>query len=450
MPGASGVTYHCPIISDCPWRSDEQLRAQAKTLRIHRDGFKAPSRGSFTSKATLARSGGRSLSQSFVGTTKSSPGETAVAFFAGRSLSSMALSSSAGRGSTVDLPSDHSFELPVRTSAGPLCKLKLSDGATVGDAKKALSRVTGLPLPHLKLERGIENRSALDEDFSTLRNSEDVADALPLLLTATHSTVPENALWALLRQSLGADGANRKGNRDAAGAVKPFDGAIATSLPSAGFPLDFNKAWAMPVLYQTVEVDQTKVSRSGMFCVVDGEYYVGLGISVNTKTLEVIAVKDGLIGDWNTSRIAGARVGPGDRISEVNGVRDPDRILRKEMLKRQPMRLLFVRAETLPPPPMEDWVPEPEVNPGSTEISLFVAPANETSVARVTSQPINDAEDDVSVIEVTRLSETEPPRRRIARFRLQWTFATASSLGTAALEGRSSGGWAIRKADVIN
>jgi len=389
--------FHVPLVADVPWRSNKQHRTEAYKEHLHKNFIKAgaPRRSSSTS--------------SLVKLTPASP----------EADSTEAMSS--------DLFSDvHVMDLHVRTSAGPLCTVRLHSLATVAEAKRVLARRVNVPAQQLRLLQAsavAEGRTGMELDDRATLKSCGAWEGEPVLLTSQAPSLAEIALHELLRRSCdmadkvaaktALEGRCVRRRADARSGLRSLPGPPET-LPPLDRDLDFRKAFAMPILYQTVDVDQSLSARTGMSFENRGIYFAGIGITVNSSTLEIEEVRDGLISQWNVAH-GSAPVTVGDRLLTVNGVYDHNLILKKELVKKQPLQLVLSRLNTLPPPSLATWSHEPEVPPGCTEFVLYVAPHT------------NDANPSASDSEAVagHISQKQKP----AAFRLQWVSESRQSVG---------------------
>eukprot|EP00929_Paragymnodinium_shiwhaense_P076115 TRINITY_DN39053_c0_g1_i1.p1 TRINITY_DN39053_c0_g1~~TRINITY_DN39053_c0_g1_i1.p1 ORF type:complete len:579 (+),score=95.46 TRINITY_DN39053_c0_g1_i1:87-1823(+) len=338
-------------------------------------------------------------------------------------------------------------ELSIFTLEGPLCRLRLAADATLRDAKQAISKATGTPEERLHLERARTRGSPWRGTSDTWRDARLVESlgVRSLILTkdeagsAYQQPAPDAALKMLLERSQEADEERKDRARYPLGRPafqatpsKAPEAEQKATLPPVGYDLDFQRACAMPALYQSVEVDQSMRARLSVKMDKPGLVYPGLGLVVDPKSLEITDVRAaGLIMDWNAGH-QNFPVGAGDRICQVNGVSDPHKILQKELRHKGVVKLFLARRDCLAPPPVQDWCSRPSVPLGCTEVILHVA------AMEAAQQP-----GDVGYSSFGAAARRPIAEPRYARFRLQWVAAD----GSPAYPGDPAGDWVVRRTD---
>eukprot|EP00929_Paragymnodinium_shiwhaense_P026926 TRINITY_DN15914_c0_g1_i1.p1 TRINITY_DN15914_c0_g1~~TRINITY_DN15914_c0_g1_i1.p1 ORF type:complete len:534 (-),score=151.28 TRINITY_DN15914_c0_g1_i1:361-1962(-) len=454
------VAHHAPVIVEAPWRNTMQQQSLAAEEKHRSQQPRRPKRhmsaqlSAALTRASSTGSLGRRLTQEAEpqrwamprdssassgclfppgqGENESGPSLRDALLFAG-------ISKAAAAAAAPDDPLQVHREISVATDHGPLCKLRLRASSTIGEVKRLLHKATGVPAEFLRLDRGHEADEMWDEAMTVgWLAAGSTEDENRIFLSADGQSPAATALHDLLARNADAVSAARavspsaraplrshrslRFERQAVKAVRREAGSAAPLLPEVGFELDYERAWAMPVLYQMVEVEQSYSQRTAMTFEVKGLCFRGLGLTLNPKTLKVTDVlPDGLVAKWNSLHTL-APVGVGDRLCQVNGCSDVKRMLTKELVAKQRLRLLLCRKDVMLPPPMEDWCSTPPLALGCTELVLHVA-------ARRAPAGLQDIEE-----ESPRLQEEAAEQLSShAEFRLRWT--TAAAPPSAMVEG---------------
>lgn len=244
-------------------------------------------------------------------------------------------------------------EVMFCTVTGALRGACLESGATVADAKEAASKAVGVPAEQqcLTYELG-----TLDDDTAGLDDCGlwgPGCSAVPTIMVVDcPRRRQQRALDALLK---------RRGG-----------------LPPAGVGLDMEKACVIPLgrHLSTIRLDQTTAARTGFAIYRTGARYAALGVDIDVKSLEVnkLNTAEGLVSRWNR-RNPGEALNIGDQILEVNGVRDRELILKRELTLRQTLVVTTVQRRPAHPEPTscdEGWEPYPEMPANCDELALYV------------------------------------------------------------------------------
>lgn len=244
-------------------------------------------------------------------------------------------------------------EIMFCTVTGNLRGARLEPGETVADAKAAAAKAVGVPLEQqcLTYELG-----TLSDDTAVLNECGLWGPGCSSVPTIMVVNCPlrrqQRSLDALLKRRVG--------------------------LPPAGVDLDMEKVCVVPIgrHLSTLRLDQANAARTGFALYKTGARFVALGVDIDVKSLEVNKLNpvEGLVCRWNRKN-PGEALNVGDQILEVNGARDREVILKKELTRRQTLLVTTVqRRRKHPPPPTfeEGWEPYPEMPENCDELEMYV------------------------------------------------------------------------------